>query len=147
MKTINYLTFFVVLFLTTTVACKKDKGDVKPQENKTQLISRTWILTGASGPFGDAYSFVPACQRDNEYEVRTDNTFTLHYKEQKCASDPAEDSSNGNWRFIDNESKLVLDFLTLPNDTFEIVELSQTQLRVKKRINGMDGIGTFTPKN
>jgi hypothetical protein len=127
----SLITISLILFL---FACnKKDKV-----VSKTELLTTgTWKLTGAesdddgNGTYEtDDFAFFPACYKDNFFTFKTNGQAEYDEGPTKCdVMDPQTETTT--WTFTNNENSLVLD-----SDTYDLLELSNTTLRLKQNFSG-----------
>lgn len=137
----SVLLFSLVALLTFT-GCQKD--DPPAPLTKTDLISRNWKITAASGTFPplpavDLLAQLPACEKDNIIKIQSNGTYTEDEGATKCnASDP-QVASSGNWSFTNNETKL-----NILGETFDIITLTATSLVLKQDVAASGGIPAGT---
>lgn len=164
MKRLNLLgTFLVLAVLTFSVySCKDDEGDPPAEDNtpktKTEMLTTgSWLMkSGTITPsitvdiFGTTVTLnnywellaavngttdAEPCLKDNLLIFNTDSTVVLDEGAIKC--DPADPQTDdgGEWRFIDNETKVV--FSSFPLDplkeerTMKVLELTNTNLNLE----------------
>jgi len=125
-----------ILFLVAMVAgasiifnsCKKDEGD--SGTNATNILG-TWT---ASDIIIDGQSFWPlmeACSKDDKIIFQSGGSAVFDEGATKCdPNDPQTETTS--WKFIDNDTKLVLD-----GDTGTIILLNSNSLKL-----GFDDGGT-----
>ena len=142
MKKVIFLTALTVLFIT---ACSKKDTTI----SKTQLLtSGTWKLTAvvsdndADGTYEtDDYTGFPDCYKDNFYSFHTNGVLEMNEGPLKCdPTDPQTETTN--WQLINNDVNLVI-----WNDTWEVLELTNTTLKWKEAYpGGRSGLVTFTKR-
>ena len=127
----SLVTISLILFL---FACnKKDKVASKAE----LLTTGSWILTAAesdddaNGSYEtDDFAFFPPCFKDNFYTFHTNGEAEYNEGLSKCdVMDPQTDITT--WSFTNNESSLVLD-----SDTYDVLVLSNTTLKLKQNFSG-----------
>ena len=127
MKKIISLAFIIMIAI---FSCKKE--DTKPVTKSDFLTSGTWAVTDVvSDDDGDGtyethdFPDFEACYRDNIYTFHSDGKWEMNEGASKCdPGDPQSDTAL--WQLINNEKDIILGV-----DTYSIVELSETTLRVK----------------
>ena len=127
MKKIISLAFITMIALS---ACKKE--DTKPVTKSNFLTSGTWIVTDVvSDDDGDGtyethdFPDFDPCYADNIYTFHSDGKWEMNEGASKC--DPGDPQSDiALWQLINNEKDIILG-----TDTYSIVELSSTILKVK----------------
>lgn len=147
-----------LLFALATVAfvfsCKDktdDPGTNNNTSNKTKLeliTAKRWKISTLVSSNTDIWNtpFVPACNRDNQYKFRNDDSLTLFDMSSKCnTTDP--DSSVSFYKLYDNNSKIILNVkLTSTNtldDTADIVTLDENTLKINAVYSGLPATITF----
>ena len=118
-----------LMAVLTFSACKKDNP--APPTN-TELISRNWKITAVNGTFPplpsvDLYAQLPACEKDNVVQVKSDGTYLVDEGSTKCAPTDPQTVETGNWSFTNNETKL-----NILGESFDIISLSATTLVLKQ---------------
>jgi hypothetical protein len=136
----------VILTVALLAGCKKDSAS-----NKTQLLtSGTWKLTsdyfnpavdvdGDGHTENEAINVLPRCFTDNLLIFKTDGTATRDEGATKCYPSDPQTIETMNWKFLDNETKLMVG-----EDLADLVELSSTVLKVKLDDGGESVTLTFS---
>jgi hypothetical protein len=135
-------------------ACKPDPPVTPPGNNNTgktkkELITtKTWKVSSLVSSSTDIWAtqFVDACNKDNEYRFRNDDSITQYDKAMKCSgSDP--DSMVSYYKLYNNNTQLVLNLkltsTSTLNDTADIVELSETSLKINAEYSGLPATISF----
>lgn len=137
---------YISAMLIMAYACKeKDPED----ENKGNGKSKTELLRGSNWKINSLVSsgtdiwntvLVEACNKDNQYKFRSDDSLVLFDMSSKCqTSDP--DSTVSYYKLYDNDSKIILNVnLTSTvaiNDTAEIVTLDESTLQLNAEYSGL----------
>ena len=126
--------FFMLSIALFFVACDKDDNGANNTDN---LTGSQWKITSSVAKFTfngveqtvDVYAQLPACQKDNLVEFKTDGTFIADEGATKCSpNDPQEET--GTWVFAQDETHIVVVSDDLNFDA-EILELTDSRLRVK----------------
>lgn len=143
------------LALVFVFACKKEekKDDTNNGgSNKTKselLTQKNWKISSLVSSGTDIWNtfLVDACNKDNEYRFRTDDSLVLYDKASKCSvSDP--DSSVSMYKFYNNNTQLILNVKltssTTLNDTATIVELNENSLKLDAEYSGVPATISFT---
>ncbi len=143
---------FVLHALTVTAAagsllltsCNKDKDDPKPKTKTELLTAKSWRVTadvttttGITGIPTSVNNYVTyaACEKDDFYKFEANKVFKVDEGATKC--DPTDPQTEiGAWDLNSDQSKIMLSSpelggISLP---FEIVELTETTLKVKASI-------------
>jgi hypothetical protein len=126
-KAKHLLSLVAILIIAGLSSCHKD--DPKPL-SKTDLISRTWKVTGTTVNGIDIFSSTPACQKDDLWKFTKNGTITFDEGATKCdPSDPQTETSN--WSFTENETKIKLTSLDgSSTETDTLTELTATTLKI-----------------
>jgi hypothetical protein len=115
----------LVLLLTLSFAACKKKEDKKSK--MTLLTQKEWFMSKneekvGNGAWNDDFPNYLACEKDNKFIFKSDNTATLDEGATKCsASDPQTQTIA--WAFTDNETKVLLD-----GDSYTIDQLDDNIL-------------------
>lgn len=125
--------FFLLGLVLLLAACNKDDEASKTDN----LTSGKWKITAsvAKFPFNggettvDVYANLPACQRDNTAEFKTDGTLIADEGATRCSTNDPQQTT-GTWSFAQNETHLIATG-TGYNFDAEILELTGSKLRVK----------------
>jgi len=133
---------FSMIALLAFTGCQKDDPPAPP--TKTELISRNWKITAASGTFPplpavDLLAQTPACKRDNIVQIKSDGTYVEDEGASKCNSTDPQTASTGNWSFTTNETKL-----NILGQTFDIITLTATTLVLKQDVAAAGGLPAGT---
>ncbi|HEX8659275.1 MAG TPA: lipocalin family protein, partial [Hymenobacter sp.] len=126
-------------------SCKKDKEEPKPKTRTELLTAKNWRISadvtttvGTSAP-DDNYARMPACEKDDFLKFNTNNSCILDAGQLKCNSAEPQ-TTTGTWNFTDNDTKLTID-----GDVYEVVEVSESTLKIKENLSsGRTNITTFT---
>lgn len=146
------------LVLTSSLimyACKKEPPVTPPNNNpgnktSAQLLSqKSWKISSLYSSSMDVWatSFVPTCNKDNEYKFRADDSLAQYDKSSKCSSnDP--DSIVSFYKLYNNNKQIILNFkitsTTTLDDTADIVELSENLLKINTEYSGLPATISFT---
>lgn len=139
----------VVLF----AACNKSedpKDDTKPGDTpgksaKRQLLEAgKWQLAAEIATASymgkdttiDLYAEMDECDKDDFVIFGADGIATIDESANKCAHD--EQVETADWALLDNDTRLAL--VDSNPDTFDIMELTATQLKFKKTEENSSGI-------
>jgi hypothetical protein len=143
MKTITRsIVYLYIVALLALSSCGKDDD---PIASKTDLLTaKAWKQTKIKVLGMEAEP--DDCDKDNTYTFITDKTFVQDEGATKCdANDPQ--SSSGTWKFNTDET-IVTVSATDGGITFSldetILELSQTTLKVKYNLLGVDVEETYS---
>lgn len=104
-------------------SCKKD--DDASASTNTEKITGTWTASDLILGGQSLWSSVEDCSKDDNYTFKADGTGTFDEGATKCDPDDPQ-SEPATWKFIDNETKLVLD-----GDTSTILELTNNSLKME----------------
>lgn len=125
---------FPLLSLLFFVACsKKDKDPTRTE----LLTSGSWTLTGSeldddgNGTYEiDLYPFFDACFKDNFITFHSNGVKVDDEGVTKCdPNDPQ--TENSNWQLNTDGS-----ILTVDGETYDVLELTQSTLRIKDSYSG-----------
>jgi len=138
----------IVLTVAVIAGCKKD--DSAP--TKTDLLtSGSWRLTAshvdpaidANGDGvveNDIFAVAPSCFRDNLITFKSDGTYVVDEGATKCDPSDPQIMESSNWKFTDNESKIMIGEPG-SEETGQLLQLSSTVLQIKIVIDdGASGI-------
>lgn len=147
---------FACLSLFGILACKDTvdppKVDEKPSKTPQEYLTVSkWKISNLVSSGTDIWNtpFVEACNKDNEYNFRSDDSLTMYDNSNKCDSnDP--DSTTSSYKFYNNNTQLILNArLTSSvsiNDTVKIVELNDEILKIDAEYSGLPATVTFKHK-
>lgn len=148
MKNLRLLSLlFIIAFVTVFSACKKD-DDKKPASREDMLTGKRWKMTSATvdpALFGitDWYAQMEACDKDDYTEFKKGGQAIFDQGAQVCDGEPQ--TQTGSWVFNGDQTKITV---TEPDSgpiTYDIIELTNSSIKVKYTEKGSDGINyTFT---
>ena len=127
------------------VACSKKEDTLS---NTEKITSGTWKNTAAmydndgNGTYEtDEYANIAACYKDNYFTFFTGGTMEINEGSTKC--DPADPQTETiSWQFTNNEINMTID-----NDTYELLELSSSILKLKQVFGaGRSALITFAKR-
>lgn len=118
------------------------------------LVAGKWLMSAntATGVYMgkdttvDYYIDMDACDKDDFILYASDGTGTIDESANKCADD--NQVENFKWVLLNNDTRLAL--IDSNPDTFDVVELTATQLKFKITANNSSGVPiteAFTYKN
>ena len=131
MNKVKFLMSLVLLFIMAGLSsCNNDD----PKPSKTELISRTWMLSGVKMAGQDVFEFWEECEKDNLYIFSKDGEFTIDEGAIRCESNSPQ-TLVGLWS-LTGDSKIIFsdNFDLEPQD---ILALSKTTLRVSYTYDGV----------
>jgi len=147
----------IILFSAATVfifSCKKteeDNNNNNGGSSKTKLellTQKNWKVSSLVSSGTDIWGtfLVEACNKDNQYRFRTDDSLSLYDMNSKCSpTDP--DSSVSIYKFYNNNTQLILNVkltsTNILNDTADIVELSETLLKINAEYSSVPATISF----
>jgi hypothetical protein len=148
----------IILLSAATVfifSCKKTEVDNNNNNNggssKTKLellTQKNWKVSSLVSSGTDIWGtfLVEACNKDNQYRFRTDDSLSLYDMKSKCSpTDP--DSSVSIYKFYNNNTQLILNVkltsTNILNDTADIVELSETLLKINAEYSSVPATISF----
>ena len=127
----------MIIGLTTTLSCKKNKDETAGKTKTELLTTGTWKLTAyTSSPaydwYGngvyatDIFAALNPCQADGFDTYKTNGIMEINEGAIKCQpTDPQ--TFTATWAFTDNEKKIRYDGV----DDYELVELTTTTMRLQ----------------
>lgn len=95
-------------------SCKKDNDNPSPSngsgaQTKTQILtSQDWKISSMMVGTIDIHAGQKACEKDNFYTFKSNGTYVNDEGATKCIAS-APQTEAGTWKFIDNETKIVID--------------------------------------
>jgi len=105
------------------------------------LTSKNWKITSLVSSSTDVWALlVAACNKDDQYHFRTDDSLCKYDMASKCTvSDP--DSTVSIYKLYNNNTQLILNVkltssITL-NDTADILELNENSLKINAEYSGL----------
>ncbi|MDH7462282.1 hypothetical protein QEG73_13370 [Chitinophagaceae bacterium 26-R-25] len=129
-----------MIVLTVAVIAGCHKNDSAP--SKTDLLtSGSWRLTAshvdpaidANGDGvveNDIFAVALPCVKDNLMTFKREGTYTIDEGATKCDPSAPQIMESSNWKFMDNESKIVIGDPGY-EETGQLLELSSTVLQIK----------------
>ena len=108
--------------------CKKDESNTK-----TEMLTGTWTATDLIIGGQSLWSSVEACSQDDKYTFAADGSGTFDEGATKCYQDDPQ-TEVSNWKFIDSETKLIID-----GDTSDIIQLTNSSLKLGLEESGLTG--------
>jgi Lipocalin-like domain len=138
--------FTILLLIIALAGCSKDDGGTKVQTKK-EMFAKTWkqvdllAAIGAGVQTSVFTTFLTACQQDNLWNFKPDGTYTVTEGPTRCNAS-VDVVTTGTWTMTDNDTKVTFVDATNGTQTYTIVELTATALR-------LNGIQTYqgTPVN
>jgi hypothetical protein len=128
------LFFFSALILTGMGACKKNDSVAK---SKTELITLdSWKLVKSeaktgTGAWVDQTAMFSACEKDDNFLLRTNGSYELNEGPTKCAPADPQIYDTGTWSFQTNETELKTTSTgSSGSDIFAIEQLTETRLTI-----------------
>ncbi|MCC6289310.1 MAG: hypothetical protein IT249_15635 [Chitinophagaceae bacterium] len=125
MKTSHLLfTLAAFIVLGSIASCKKED-----KKSKTELItSGSWKIQSVYVSQGstktDLYTSAEACEKDNFYTFHADGSVIYDEGASKCDEED-DQTQSGQWSFIENETKLILE-----GDTTNVASLTGSELKL-----------------
>jgi hypothetical protein len=148
----------ILLSLVTlfVYSCKKTDENTNNNNNggstktKSELLTQKyWKVSSLVSSGQDLWNsfLIDACNKDNQYRFRKDDSLSLYDMKSKCSpSDP--DSSVSIYKLYNNNTQLILNVkltsTNILNDTTDIVELSETMLKINAIYSGIPATISFT---
>jgi hypothetical protein len=125
LKQISVIAIITVLFS----ACKKDEDNTPkptPQPTKTDILTGSdWVMKSVIVDGSDIFSLMDECEKDGFTKFKSNGVYIDDEGALKCNSSD-EQTSEGVWKFISNESQLLIDNL----DSMNIELLTTDSLKV-----------------
>ncbi len=132
----------LLLCLGGIAACNKD-DDQSPSVTKTELLAgksaKTWRPVASTKNGNDQFSSRAACDKDDNFIFRADQTFEANEGATKCNTSDLQVFNSGSWEFKSNET-----VLSIAGDDFSLLELSANTLRFKETDGSDSYEHTFT---
>ena len=148
----------ILLSVVSLFVYSCEKTENKPDNNNNNGSSKTklelltqknWKVSSLVSSGQDIWAtfLVEACNKDNQYRFRTNDSLSLYDMTSKCSpTDP--DSSVSIYKFYNNNTQLILNVkltsTNVLNDTTDIVELSETLLKINATYSGIPATISFT---
>jgi Lipocalin-like domain len=114
-------------------SCSKEDNDTPAPPTKSELLSKTWILTDLTfeeaGIKQSAFEFFPDCYRDNLLTYAKAGTYQATEGATKCISDDPEVVEQGTWSLIENETKISQTSSSGSQTIYFIEELTSNSLK------------------
>jgi hypothetical protein len=133
-------------------SCKDEEPTPPTTTTKTtktaaELITmKNWKVNSLTSGATDFWLLAEACNKDNQYRFRSDDSISLYDMTNKCnSSDP--DSSSSFYKLYNNNTQLILN-IKLSNtvtvdDTTDIVTLDENTLKINTEYSGLPATITF----
>jgi hypothetical protein len=108
---------------------------------------KNWKVNSLTSGATDFWMLVEACNKDNQYRFRKDDSLSIYDMTSKCnGTDP--DSTASYYKLYNNNTQLILNVkltsTNVLNDTTDIVELSETLLKINATYSGIPATISFT---
>ncbi len=148
----------ILLSVVSLFVYSCEKTENKPDNNNNNGSSKTklelltqknWKVSSLVSSGQDLWNsfLIESCNKDNQYRFRTDDSLSLYDMTSKCSpTDP--DSSVSIYKFYNNNTQLILNVkltsTNVLNDTTDIVELSETLLKINATYSGIPATISFT---
>lgn len=132
----------LLLLLATLIgfgACKKDNNTATPKTKKELLTAKVWkqtarTITPAVEVDGklenDLFAHDDACDKDDLYRYKADNTFSYEEGATKCDPTSPDIYDTGTWTFSADETKLILLYKSNNSYVVNLLELTESTLKV-----------------
>ncbi|MFT3705462.1 MAG: DUF5004 domain-containing protein [Agriterribacter sp.] len=124
MKIKNIFLLLTVISIVSFSSCKKEDS-----KSKTELLTAAaWKIKANYSIVGstrtDLMPTMEACEKDNTYTFKTDNTVIFDEGATKCDDDD-DQTDTGTWSLTENETKLILN-----GETSSLLSLTGSELKV-----------------
>ena len=140
----------IILLLTigTTIlfssSCKPVEEENTPSNptpaSKTELLtSKVWKVTAFTLDGQNFFSQLDDCEKDDLTTFKTNGSFIEDEGATKCNVSDPQIITSSTWKFIDNETKILVD-----GDTATIKTLSTTSLILEIIISNQVAVITYT---
>lgn len=129
--------FLLALLALSFVACDKDDDNAS---NTDKLTTGQWKMTAWTSAFTfngipqtiDSYAQLGSCQKDDFLEFKTDGTCVKDEGPTTCGG---PQQLTGTWEFTQDETHIVISGVGFYDVDAEILELTDTKLRVSFEVN------------
>ncbi|HMR85742.1 MAG TPA: lipocalin family protein [Niabella sp.] len=139
-QTIKTLTA-LVLGITILFSCSKDNDEAKGKSKTELLTNGSWKLAAyTSNPADDwdgdgvketdFYKVMETCEKDDITTFKTNGDVVFDYK-TLCDYDSGPQTETEKWDFTNNETTLRIKYNDTDIDTYQIVELTASTLKVR----------------
>lgn len=131
---------FVFALILLSFSCSKDDNKA-PAPTKKDLFAKTWRQTDILAALGGGVqssvftTVLTACQQDNLWQFKTDGTYTLLEGATRCPTSTSDVITTGTWTFSENDTKVTFVDAVNGTQTFTILELTATTMRLNGQIN------------
>lgn len=133
-------------------SCKDEEPTPPTTTTKTtktaaELITmKNWKVNSLTSGATDFWLLAEACNKDNQYRFRSDDSISLYDMTNKCnSSDP--DSSSSFYKLYNNNTQLILNIklssTVTVDDTTDIVTLDENTLKINTEYSGLPATITF----
>ena len=125
MKNLLLLTLAIVSLFSFS-SCKKEETKTK---TKTDILTqKPWVVTkfeekAGTAPWEDDFPNFDACNKDDQYVFRTNNTYEFNEGATKCDPTDPQIFGAGNWSFKNNETILSFD-----GEDFNLDQLNENSM-------------------
>jgi hypothetical protein len=154
----KFLKPIILLSVVSLFVYSCEKTENKPDNNNNNGSSKTklelltqknWKVSSLVSSGQDLWNsfLIESCNKDNQYRFRTDDSLSLYDMASKCSpTDP--DSSVSIYKLYNNNTQLILNVkltsTNVLNDTTDILELSETLLKINATYSGIPATISFT---
>lgn len=133
-------------------ACKDEENPPATTTTPTaktaaELITiKNWKINSLTSGATDFWMLVEACNKDNQYRFRSDDSMSIYDMSTKCnTTDP--DSTASFYKLYNNNTQLILNMklsssITI-DDTTDIVTLDENTLKINTEYSGLPATITF----
>jgi hypothetical protein len=145
--------FLLAAVCSVAVFSCKDEEPTPPTtttpttKTAAELITmKNWKVNSLTSGASDFWLFVEACNKDNQYKFRSDDSLRIYDMTTKCnVTDP--DSTSSFYKLYNNNTQLILNMklsstITI-DDTTDIVTLDENTLKINTEYSGLPATITF----
>lgn len=141
MKKILLIAFIGTMLLSVASCSTTDEKTSTPvtTASKTDLLTaKKWRVTALTYNGTDAYATMDACDKDDLHIFKVGGVYNADNGPTKCTPTDDQIFTISTWAFSENDTKLTFD-----NDTFTVVELTATTMKLSIVDNSGSGTITF----
>ncbi|MCR5887857.1 hypothetical protein LRS06_08710 [Hymenobacter sp. J193] len=155
MKMLLRTPLFAVLLTAGLFASCEKENEAEPAKTKTELLAeKNWKLTAETVTpavraedgelITDVYAYLQECDRDDIMRFEKAGACVLQEGLTQCGEGPEQFA--GTWSFEANETILKTNLQTLGSSSFNVLELSESAMKIKgiRTIEGVDHTYTYT---